>query len=220
MHVGIVSPGHRFHGALLVQKNAAGVIRGVATSTESPPYNCDDSNADFSETVDNIDFVIISANNPVEQDHSNGEEIIDDHGSNDEENLNDDAENTTKSSSTRKPGGQPGRSRAKMNRVSLSLQQKYDIIKYFEETKTNYGGKSMSLNELGQWAMNRFGDVLKNSPSKASLCHVLKTKADVLLRHNISISEKGKQRKRQRRSMATPHVFCFFYYSIVFCFRL
>ena len=95
-----------------------------------------------------------------------------------------------------------------MSRVSLSLQEKYDIIKYFEETKTNSGGnKSISLNELGEWAMNRFSDVLKKPPSKATLSHVLKTKADILLRHNSLISEKGKQRKWQRRSMATPHVF-------------
>ncbi len=55
--------------------------------------------------MDNIDSVIISANSLVEQDHSNGEENIDDEGNDDKENLNDDAENTTKFSSTRKPGG-------------------------------------------------------------------------------------------------------------------
>ncbi len=59
------------------------------------------------------------------------------------------------------------------------IATKYDIIKYFEETKTNYGGKSMSLNELGEWAVNRFGGVLKKPTSKASLNHVLKTKADL-----------------------------------------
>ena len=77
----------------------------MATLTKSPPYNGDDSNADISETVDNIDSIIISTDNPVEKDHSNGEENIDDHCSGDKETLNDEAENTTKSSSTRKPRG-------------------------------------------------------------------------------------------------------------------
>ncbi len=94
-----------FPRCLTCSKFAIGVNRGVATSTESPPINGDVSNADISEIVDNIDSVIIPANSLVEQDHSNGEENIDDEGNDDEENLNDDAENTTKSSSTRKPGG-------------------------------------------------------------------------------------------------------------------
>ncbi len=81
----------------------------MATSRNSSPFHGDDSNADISETLDNIDSVIIPANNRVEQDHSNGEENIDDHGSDDDGNLNDDdAKNTTKSSSTKNMGGNLG----------------------------------------------------------------------------------------------------------------
>jgi len=63
----------------------------------------------------------------------------------------------------------------------LSLQQKYNNIKYFEEIKTYSGGKSMYLDELGEWAMKRYGDVFKRPPNKASLNHVLNNKTDILL---------------------------------------
>jgi hypothetical protein len=121
----------------------------------------------------------------------------------DEDDILDEEEEdaTTKSSTTRNRGRQKEKRVVSSKRVTLSLRQKVGIIIYYEASK-NSTSKPISLTQLGIWAQNRFRDVLSKPPSNGTLCTFLrKQKADILLRHNFVLSDRGKQRKRQRKNI-------------------
>jgi hypothetical protein len=124
----------------------------------------------------------------------------------DEDGIFDEGDDTTMSSATRNRGRQAGKRVGSSKRVALSLQQKVDIINFYESTKDSTS-KPISLTQLGIWAQKRFRDVLSKPPSNGMLSIILnKQKSDILLRHNLVISEKGKQRKRQRKNPAGNQV--------------
>ena len=127
-------------------------------------------------------------------------------GLSDDGSQEDDEDATTLSSATRRRGRQQGKRLRGTKRVALTLDQKVEIIQYYESTK-NSTEKPISLGRLGEWAFIKFKDNLSKPPSTASLSIILhKNKDDILLRHNLVMSEKGKERKRKRRNTSEKKV--------------
>jgi hypothetical protein len=124
-------------------------------------------------------------------------------GDEDDDILDEKGDDTTKSSATKNRSRQKGKRVMSSKRVALSIQQKVDIINYYEASK-NSTSKPISLTQLGIWAQIFFRDVLSKPPSNGTLSTILnKQKADILLRHNLVSSDRGKQRKRQRKKHRT-----------------
>ena len=175
-------------------QNCAKDAAGVTVSTP------DDDEVDES-IISEVDNGINESNNPS---NTNGNTVNtndnDDLGDEDDI-LDEEGDDTTKSSATRNHGRQKGKRVVSSKRVALSLQQKVDIINYYEASK-NSTSKPISLTQLGIWAQKQFRDVLSKPPSNGTLSTILsKQKADILLRHNLVSSDRGKQRKRQRKNI-------------------
>jgi hypothetical protein len=109
--------------------------------------------------ISEIDNGMNESNNP-----SNTNDIIvnTDHNDDDDDDLGDEddildeeGDDTTKSSATTNRGRLAGKCVVSIKRVALSLQEKVDIIKYYDSTKYSTS-KPISLRQLGIWAQKRF----------------------------------------------------------------
>jgi hypothetical protein len=176
--------------------------RNVAGVTFTNP---DDDEVDDEFEIPEIGTGMNDSNNPSNtlEDEANADD--DDFG--EEDDIVDEGEDaTTKSSATRTRGRQAGKRVSGSKRVALSLQQKVDIINFFDSSKDSTS-KPISLTQLGIWAQKRFHTVLPKPPSNGMLSLILtKQRNDILLRHNQVLSDKGKQRKRQRKNVAGNQV--------------